>query len=117
MKPLVYRAPADARGEFLPWVDELRNQSGAYIIRDAKSKRILYVGESHTGALAKSLKRHFWPWKDTRERQHHSYQRQRVEVAVRLTPPGPPAVGCQDNLILRLEPRDNGTNPKAERPF
>lgn len=116
MKALNYRPVADHRGQFLAWVDELRNQSGAYIIRDKNSKRILYVGESHTGRLAKTLKRHFFDWNDDPERQHHTYQRGRVEVAVRLTPPGS-AAGAQNNLILRLEPRDNGTNPKAEDPF
>jgi hypothetical protein len=77
--------------------------------------RVLYVGESHTGNLAKTLKRHFYPWRDDAERVHNTYDRHAVEVAVRLTPP-PAAVGAQDNLIRRLEPRDNGYTP-VEKPF
>lgn len=58
MRDLVYRPVCDARGGFLPWLRELRNQSGAYVIRGAASRRCLYVGESHTGNLAKTIKRH-----------------------------------------------------------
>lgn len=115
MKGLTYRPVCDAQGRFLPWVHELRNQSGAYVIRDARSRRCAYVGESHTGNLAKTLKRHFHPWRDDAERKHHTYDRRRVEVAIRLTPP-PSAIGAQDNLIRRLEPRDNGYTP-VKNPF
>jgi len=115
MKELNYRPLCDARGSFLPWLNALRNQSGAYVIRSTGSHRVLYVGESHTGNLAKTIKRHFWPWRDDAERRHNTYDRGRVEIALRLTPP-PAATGAQDNLIRRLEPRDNGYTP-AERPF
>ncbi len=119
MKDLTYRPPCDERGEFLPWLNELRNQSGAYIIRQRtglfSGPRCLYVGESHTGNLAKTIKRHFYPWRDDAERRHNTYDRHRVEIAIRLTPPSS-AVGAQDNLIRRLEPRDNGYTP-IERPF
>jgi hypothetical protein len=43
------------------------------------------------------------------------YHRHGVEIAIRLTPPTT-AVGAQDNLIRRLEPRDNGYTP-VEKPF
>ncbi len=115
MKDLLYRLPCDGQGRFLPWLNDLRNQSGAYVIREAGSRRCLYCGESHTGNLAKTLKRHFHPWRDTPDRQHHTYDRRRVQVAIRLTPP-PSAIGAQDNLIRRLEPRDNGYTP-VEKPF
>ena len=115
MKDLTYRPPCDANGEFAHWLNALRNQSGAYIIRSRHTREIFYVGESHTGSLAKTIKRHFYPWRDDPERKHNTYDRHRVEVAVRLTPP-PAAVGAQDNLIRRLEPRDNGYTP-VEKPF
>lgn len=115
MKGLTYRPPFDASGEFPEWLNALRNQSGAYIIRSRRTRQILYVGESHTGNLAKTLKRHFYPWRDDPERKHNTYDRRDVEVAVRLTPPTT-AVGAQDNLIRRLEPRDNGYVP-VENPF
>lgn len=104
MKGLNYRPPCDERGEFATWLHELRKQSGAYIIRSRRSHEVLYVGESHSGCLAKTIKRHFHNWRDDAERVHNTYDRRGVEVAVRLTPP-PAAVGAQDNLIRRLEPR------------
>jgi hypothetical protein len=115
MKDLIYRPVSDERGEFLPWLHELRNQSGAYVIRAAGNRRCLYVGESHTGSLAKTLKRHFYRWRDDPQRRHNTYDRRAVQVAIRLTPP-PAAVGAQDNLIRRLAPRDNG-NGWGEEPW
>lgn len=120
MKGLTYRAPCDANGEFADWLNALRNQSGAYIIRKRaglfSGPLCLYVGECHTGSLAKTLKRHFYPWRDDPERKHNTYDRHAVEVAVRVTPP-PSAVGAQNNLIRRLEPRDNGFIPAERKPF
>jgi len=115
MKTLLYRPPCDANGNFPDWLNSLRNLSGAYVIRHKSTHRILYVGESHTGNLAKTLKRHFYPWRDDAARVHNTYDRHAVEVAVRLTPPTT-AVGAQGNLIRRLAPRDNGYIPVAN-PF
>ena len=119
MRELVYRPVCDAAGDFLPWLLELRNQSGAYVIRSRPGwlagPQCLYVGESHTGSLSKTLRRHFHRWRDDPERRHHTYDRHAVEVAVRLTPP-PAAVGAQNRLIRRLRPKDNG-NGFGERPF
>lgn len=116
---LTYKNPVLPNGRFAPWVNDLRNRSGAYVIRERASGRHLYVGESHTGRLAQTIKRHFYDWRDDPERRHLTYARGRIEIAVRLTPPGPAATGAQNNLLLRLEPRDNHTNPKAndETPF
>jgi excinuclease UvrABC nuclease subunit len=110
MKALIYSPTCDASGSFSEWLNELRNLSGAYVIRDKRTKQALYVGESHSGNLAKRIKRHFWQWRNDPERKHYTYSRFSVEVAVRLTPPNT-AVGAQDNLIRRLEPRDNGYTP------
>ncbi len=119
MKDLTYRPACDERGDFLPWFHDLRNRSGAYVIRERagwfSGPQCLYVGESHTGNLAKTIKRHFYSWRDDPERRHHTYDRHRVEIAVRLTPPGS-AVGAQNNLINRLNPRDN-ENGWVEKPF
>jgi len=115
MRDLTYKPVCDASGDFSDWLHSLRNRSGAYIIRSRSNHRTLYVGESHTANLAKTIKRHFYPWRDDPERRHNVYDRHGVEVAVRLTPPTT-AVGAQDNLIRRLEPRDNGYTP-IEKPF
>jgi hypothetical protein len=105
----------DRAGEFLPWLHDLRNQSGAYVIRDRRTGRALYVGESHSGSLAKTIKRHFWRWRDEPERRHTTYDRRSVEIGIRLTPPDS-APGAQNNLIRRLDPRDNRLTP-VEEPF
>lgn len=119
VKPLAYRPPCDEQGKFLPWLNALRNQSGSYVIRSRAGMftrpRCLYVGESHTGNLAKTIKRHFYPWRDDPERQHFVYDRHDVEIAVRLTPPKS-AIAAQNNLIRRLSPRDN-TFAAVEEPF
>ena len=77
MKGLTYRPPCDANGDFADWLNALRNQSGAYIIRHRRTRQILYVGESHSGLLAKVVKRHFYPWRDDPERVHNTYDRHR----------------------------------------
>lgn len=44
------------------WHPELaaaRNRSGVYVLRDRTTKRVLYVGESHTNRLYRTLLRHF----------------------------------------------------------
>lgn len=114
MRDLNYRPVCDADGRFLPWLNDLRNSSGAYVIGSRRGTTY-YVGESHTGNLAATVKRHFYPWRDDALRKHHTYDRHAVEVAVRLTP-CTTAAGAQNNLILRLEPRDNGVIP-AEKPL
>ncbi len=35
------------------------HQSGVYAVRDGKTKKVLYVGESHTGRMWRTLLRHF----------------------------------------------------------
>lgn len=115
MRDLIYKPVCDARGDFLDWLNALRNRSGVYVIRAKGNHRPLYVGESHTCNLAKTIKRHLYPWRDDPERRHHVYDRHAVEVGVRLTPPTT-AASAQNNLIRRLEPRDNGYVP-VENPF
>lgn len=110
MKPLLYRAvlrdDGHGRKVFADWLNDLRNLSGAYVIRSKRSHETLYVGESHSGRLAKTIKRHFYRWKDAPERQHVTMDPAAVELAVRLTPPTS-AVAAQNNLIARLAPREN----------
>ena len=59
MKTLNYSPICDASGNFLGWLNALRNLSGAYVIRHKSTKQTLYVGDSATGNLAKTIKRHF----------------------------------------------------------
>jgi excinuclease UvrABC nuclease subunit len=102
---LIYRPVADRDG-FLDWVEDLEGRSGVYVIRRYESREVLYIGESHTGRLRNTLKRHFWAWKDSPQRIHNSYSRATCEAAVRLSAPSR-ATAYQNALIRRLNPRDN----------
>lgn len=115
MIPLTYRDPRGEGKRFAKWLNELRNQSGAYVIRRKESHEILYIGESHTGNLAKTIKRHFHGWNDKTGRQHFTCSARSVELAVRVTPPNG-AVGAQNNLIARLQPEKNIVGVE-EQPF
>jgi ribosomal protein L34 len=115
MKALIYRPPFE-NARAAGWLNRLSGRSGAYVIRSRRSGRVLYVGESHTGRLATTVKRHFWAWPDDAERPHHVYRAAGCEVAVRITPPGS-AIGAQGNLIRRLRPRDNRIGGEVRQPF
>jgi hypothetical protein len=112
-KPLTYRPPYSG-ATVAPWVKTLSGRSGAYVIRDRASRRVLYVGESHTGRLRKTLLRHFQRWKG--QTAGKTYRPGSVEVAIRICPP-PAAVAAQDNLIARLRPRDNEIRSRDPDPF
>ena len=117
MKSLSYRSPAGEKpGTFAQWLRDLRNQSGCYVIRSKEIGEVFYVGESHTGRLYSTITRHFQEWRDCQEgRTCYTYSRHHVEVAIRLTPPSA-AIGAQNKLINRLNPRDNSLG-YAEKPF
>jgi excinuclease UvrABC nuclease subunit len=120
---LNYRRPsngflADLFGGGWPdWIKALAGKSGVYVIRE-RGGRVLYVGESHTGRLKKTLLRHFQAW--TGKTAGPTYSRGDVEIAVIVTPPGG-AVARQNALICRLQPKDNTVSPacplKSSDPF
>lgn len=87
---------------FAAWVRETRGRSGAYVIRDATSREILYVGESHRKKLYETLTRHFQQWDGPTSGP--TYDRDRVEVAAIESDN---AVELQNELIVQLNPRDN----------
>lgn len=106
-----WRSPLGARdrGAWAPWVDELSESRGVYLIRDAASKELLYVGESHRGArLKKTLTRHFWNWEG--RGAGPTYPAALVEVAVELYDDPNETVERQYELIRALHPRDNVTD-------
>lgn len=103
------------------FVKELKGKSGVYVIRDKTDKRTLYVGESHTGRLKKTLLRHFQAWSG--KTAGPTYNRGSVEIAVIVTDKDR-AVSVQNKLIDELEPRDNTISPattkkrpKTDNPF
>jgi len=42
-----------------PALSSVQNESGVYVFRDRESGEVLYVGESHTGRLYRTMLRHF----------------------------------------------------------
>ena len=108
--------PVGDRGEPYPdWVRALKGEAGVYVIRDAETHEVLYVGSS-TGRLYDTLTRHLqnWRrWKGFWKGQYGegadpglTYPRAAVEVAVRMTSPND-AFDEEMRLIARLRPRDN----------
>lgn len=102
MKKLHFRAPYEGR-RIAGWIAQLEGKSGAYVIRDAASKAVLYVGESHSGNLPTTITRHFQKW--TKE-GGTTYPRTKVEVACVVTDHDA-ARALQDRWIRTLSPRDN----------
>jgi hypothetical protein len=98
-----YRALGAPGGDFPDWVRALRGRSGVYAIRDRQSGAVLYVGESHTDRLYETMTRHVQRWG---LEEAHTYQRGRVEVAVRLSDASE-AQELQRAYICELQPRDN----------
>lgn len=112
--------PLGAGPGFPLWLRNLRGKSGVYAIRVRGvlfGSTVVYVGESHTGGLYKTLTRHFQSW--SRRKQFwrggyspaqtdpgHTYDRARVEVAVAITAKSA-AVARQAAWIRSLSPRDN----------
>jgi hypothetical protein len=116
---LTYRT-IGGKGEAYPdWVRALDGKSGVYVIRELAgdgTPKVVYVGESHTDRLYDTLTRHFqtwrrWKgfWRDQFGEGHDpglTYERNRVDVAVRVTSPSE-AIDEEARLIKRLKPRDN----------
>jgi hypothetical protein len=105
--------PLGPSGAFPPWFRALKGKSGVYVIQGNKAHtgQILYVGESHTGRLKKTLARHFQAWRG--ETAGPTYRRAHVLVAVEVTP-DTKAVEIQNRKICEMQPRDNKLHPGCE---
>lgn len=103
---LNYSDAYDARGLPAKWLRRLRKRSGVYVIRKKTLifETVLYVGESHSDTLRKTILRHFQKWKG--ETSGNTYKRDAVEVAV-IPCPAADAVELQNKLIRELLPEDN----------
>jgi len=110
-----------ANGEPYPdWLRALAHRSGVYAIRvpGIFSPTVVYVGESHTGRLAKTIARHFQHWKrakgfwsevfgkDSDTDPGRTYPRAEAEVCVQTCDPSR-ALALQNAWIAELRPRDN----------
>ena len=113
--------PVGRTGERYPaWVQELRGQSGVYILRERQADDtmpVVYVGSS-VGALYETMTRHLQSWGRGKKfwRGHHAksgdhdpgltYDRGTVDAAVIFTDPDD-ARRVEYDTIERLAPRDN----------
>jgi hypothetical protein len=113
--------PLGRTGERYPaWVQELRGQSGVYVLRERQADDtmpVVYVGSS-VGALYETMTRHLQSWGRGKKfwRGHHTksgdhdpgltYDRGTVDAAVLLTDPDD-ARRVEYETIERLAPRDN----------
>lgn len=122
--------PLGASGEAYPqWVRDLKFKSGVYLIRDADTHELLYIGSS-SQRLYDTLTRHFQTWRrykgywSGQYAEGHdpglTYPRDGVEVAIRITR-SENSLDEEARLIHRLRPRDNllGQPPEEleEAPF
>jgi hypothetical protein len=102
------------------WLRDLEGECGAYAIRWTDTGEVVYVGESHSGHLRKTLTRHLQAWQTPHwfdemsgRGEDLSYPREEVEVAVWLS-------NCSDaqelqvELICELQPRDNTYGTECE---
>jgi hypothetical protein len=116
-----WRAIGNAGESYPNWVRDLRGKSGAYAIRVRhlifKTTTVVYVGESHTGNLYKTLTRHFARWnrgkkwwvgayRPQQSDPGHTYDRGDCEVMVFVGTKAE-AVAKQAKWIAELKPRDN----------
>jgi hypothetical protein len=109
-----YRPVGDVGEPYPNWVRAVKGKAGVYVIREAASREIVYVGSS-TQRLYDTLTRHFQTvrrykgfWRDQYGEGHDpgTYERASVEVAIRLTAPSR-ALDEEARLIRHLKPRDN----------
>ncbi len=126
---LTYRAIGTAGERYPEWLRALKGESGVYVIRERDGKKkpvVVYVGQSGAGRLYETVTRHFqtwrrWKgfWKGQYAEGHDpglTYDRNRVEVAVRLTEPNE-SYEEEARLIARLRPRDNLLGQPDDVPF
>jgi hypothetical protein len=109
MARLRWAAPVAGDGEgFAEWIGALRGHglNGVYLIRDRRTRQILYIGESHTGRLYETMTRHLYPWNG--KGAGPSYRPELIEMAVIVaeTPLDDP-VADQYALIQAHQPPDN----------
>jgi len=109
--------PVGGRSEPYPaWVQDLRDRSGVYVIREAGNPEVVYVGSSSADRLYETLTRHFQAWRRWKGywrgqfAEGHdpglTYDRDTAEAAVIVTPPQH-ALELESRFIRRLRPRDN----------
>jgi excinuclease UvrABC nuclease subunit len=93
-------------GRYPDWIRALRKRNGVYLIRERRSGKVIYIGESHSERLYATLTRHFQRWSDKYNTAGVTYDREAVDVAVIVVPQSHAAY-LQNELICEFDPRDN----------
>lgn len=92
------------------------SKSGAYLIRDRKSKKILYVGKSHT-QLQATIYRHFTKWKRPKNNigdYGYKWYENTKDLQVRVIQCTPKqADRLELILITTIRPKDNSAKIKT----
>ena len=108
------------RGSLQAWNPKLaqyQNASGVYVLRDRSSGSVVYVGESHTDRLYRTLLRHFHDssgkFAAMSEWVHHAPGR--LEVLVFETPKNE-ALEAEQEAIMYYEPLVNKLGASSEEP-
>jgi hypothetical protein len=105
------------------WNEEARKlaheASGVYVVRDKRTGTVLYVGESHTGRMWKTLLRHFQDpsGKFRRVSEWTHGNPGACEVAIVVTARGQAALDLQAQAIEKLQPTRNRDDGKAAGPI
>lgn len=99
------RGTRDAFSELMPPA----RISGVYAIASLATGQVLYVGESHTGRLRKTLIRHLQLWNDATQ-PRAVYDRFQVQVCWMKTTPDE-SMAVEADWIDELDPRDNLAEP------
>ena len=92
-----WQKPDDAARSMPP------KSSGVYLIGE-KSGEVVYVGESHTGSLRRTMLRHFQKWKGPTAGPTYARREHRARF---IKTSADNAILIQNELIEELRPRDN----------
>ena len=88
--------------------NSIMKKSGVYLIK--KNNKVVYVGESHTNNLYKTLYRHFQFWNDKVPQKRVTFKNDRssgkIKVRVIITTKSQ-AVRLQKYLIKKIKPSKN----------
>lgn len=86
--------------------NSIAKKSGVYIIK--KKGVVVYIGESHTNNLYKTLYRHFQSWIDVQKRVVFKNDKSSGAIKVRVIITTPKqAIRLQKYLIRKMKPRLN----------
>jgi len=105
---------------FPPWkhgrydrrIADAKGCCGVYFVRDRESREVLFVGHSRRGRLRETLTRHLQAWAGPGQ----SFDRESVDVGIRVTRDGREAVRLEERYVRRFTPREREDEHQAVDP-